>query len=100
MKKLLVPTALLIATSLPSFLYADVEQTQVAEDKIKIAYKAEDTRSELGRKEIEKQIREAAEKVCGEQDLRRAGSLGQVSENRRCYAKAVESGMNALARAA
>ena len=100
MKKLLVPTALFVATSAPALLFANIEPTQVAEDKIKIEYKAEDLRSDLGRKEIEKQIRRAAEKVCGEQDLRRAGSLSQVSENRRCYARAVKSGMDALAKMA
>lgn len=100
MKKLIAPALLLIATSLSPLVFADVDQSQISMDKVKITFKTEDARTELGRKEIEKQIRKAAEKVCGDQELRRAGSLTQVTENRRCYARAIQSGMQALDRVA
>lgn len=100
MKKLIAPALLLITTSLSPLVLADVEQSQISIDEVKITFKNEDARTELGRKEIEKQIRKAAESVCGDQELRRAGSLLQVAENRRCYARAIQSGKQALDRVA
>jgi len=100
MKKLIAPAFMLIATSFSPLIFADVEQSEISLDKIKITFSTEDARTELGRKEIEKQIRKAAEQVCGEQELRRVGSLTQVAENRRCYARAIQSGMQALDRVA
>lgn len=100
MKNLIAPAFMLIATSLSPLVFADVEQSEISLDKVKITFNTEDARTELGRKEIEKQIRKAAEQVCGEQELRRVGSLTQVAENRRCYARAIQSGMQALDRVA
>jgi UrcA family protein len=77
-----------------------VEQSEISLDKIKITSSSEDARTELGLKEIEKQIRKAAEQVCGEKEPRRVGSLTQMAENRRCYARAIQSGMQALDRVA
>jgi UrcA family protein len=100
MKKLIAAAFMLIATSFSPLVFADVEKSEISLDKIKITFSTEDARTELGRKEIEKQIRKAAEQVCGEQELRRVGSLTQVAENRRCYARAIQSGMQALDRVA
>lgn len=100
MKKLIAPALLLITSSLSPLVLADVEQSQISIDKVKITFKTDNARTELGRKEIEKQIRKAAERVCGDQELRRAGSLSQVTENRRCYARALQSGKQALDRVA
>ena len=96
MKKLIAPAFMLIATSFNPLVFADVEQSEISPDKIKFTLSTEDARTELGRKEIEKQIRKAAEQVYGEQELRRVGSLTQVAENRTCYARAIQSEMQAL----
>ncbi|HAU23592.1 MAG TPA: hypothetical protein DCX09_02835 [Gammaproteobacteria bacterium] len=100
MKKLIAPAFMPIANSFSPLVFGDVEKSEISLDKIKITFSTEDARTELGRKEIEKQIRKAAEQVCGEQELRRVGSLTQVAENRRFYARAIQSGMQALDRVA
>ena len=66
-----------VAITLPGFTSITtiiVEQSEISLDKIKITSSSEDARTELGHKEIERQIRKAAEQVCGEKEPRRVSN--------------------------
>ncbi|MEZ5490290.1 MAG: UrcA family protein [Gammaproteobacteria bacterium] len=69
----------------------DAEQGQV-----RITYSPEMVSTAEGRETLERKIRQAAAKVCGPQDLRRAGSFSRMSANRNCYRKAVADAMNTI----
>ncbi len=49
-----------------------------------------------GRDAVERQIRNAAEAVCGSRDVRIAGSLSVLAENEECYERAVNDAMAQL----
>ena len=61
MKKLIAPAFMLIATSFSPLVFADVEQSEISLDKIKLTFSTEYARTDLGCEEIEKQIHKAAE---------------------------------------
>lgn len=96
MNKLIKPFAFIMAFTIPAIASADVEVNQIAEDEVRISYSAEEAATALGRAELERQIRRAAEKVCGAQGLSRAGSVRQFIENRNCYEKTVSDALKSI----
>ena len=89
MNKLIKPITLIMALAIPAIASAEVKLNQVAENEVRVTYSADDTATSYGRVVLEREIRRAAEQVCGAQDLRSAGSIGQVMKNRSCFEKAV-----------
>jgi UrcA family protein len=96
MNNLLKPITIMLALAIPAIASADIESNQLAENKVSVTYNANDTSTNYGRVELERQIRSAAEKVCGSRHLRQPGSVGQAVENRNCYNKAVKKALNAV----
>ena len=96
MNKLIKPITLIMALTIPAIASAEVKLNQVAENQVRVTYSADDAASRYGRVLLERQIRRAAEQVCGAQDLRSAGSIGQVMKNRSCYQKAVTDALSSI----
>lgn len=85
--------AIAAALAVPALANASLQVEQEAEDKVVITYETAAAATELGRAELERKVRQMAEKVCGSQELRITGSLSQLQENRACYENAVASAM-------
>lgn len=100
MNRLIRSFSLAVAIAVPSLSFASVEVQQIDEGKVSIVYNTEDASTEVGRAELELQVRRVAEKICGSQQLRIAGSLTQVQENRACYETAVSSAMEKIKKSA
>lgn len=49
-----------------------------------------------GRAKVEREIRNAAEEVCGSRDVRIAGSIAVAARNEACYEDALAQGMSQL----
>ena len=97
MNKFIKPIAFTMAFTIPAIASAHVELSKVTENEVLITYNADDAATSLGRIQLERQIRRAAEKVCGSRrDLRRAGSIRQLVENRSCYEKAVADALSSI----
>ena len=96
MNKLIKPITLIMALAIPAIASAEVKLNQVAENEVRVTYSADDAATSYGRVELERQIRRAAKQVCGAQDLRSAGSIGQVMKNRNCYQKAVTDALSSI----
>lgn len=90
MNTLIKPFALIVALGVPALASAEINSNQVAEEEVRITFNSADTQSSYGRIELERQVRRAAKKVCGEQALLRSGSFRQVTANRECLKKTVE----------
>ena len=92
------PFAFIMAFTIPAVASADVETKQVNVNEVVVTYNAVDVASRYGLLELERQIRRAAEQVCGEQDLvgGRTVSLRQLMDNRECYRAAVEKALNSV----
>jgi len=85
-----------MALTIPAIASAEVKSKQITEGEVRVTYNASDTATNYGRVELERQIRRAAKDVCGPQNLRRAGSLGQLMDNRNCYEKAVADALKSI----
>lgn len=96
MNTLIKPFALIIALSVPALASAEINSNQVAEAEVRITFNSADTNTSYGRIELERQVRHAARKVCGEQQLLRSGSFRQVTKNRECVKKTVEATLRKL----
>ena len=96
MNQLIKPFVLIMALTVPAIASAEVTLKQLTEQEVSVTYTADDAVTSTGRTALEFQIRRAAEKVCGSQNLLRAGSVRQVMENRRCYQKAVADALNSI----
>ena len=96
MNNLIKPFALIMTLTIPALASAEVQLSQVTENEVLVSYNADDADTSYGRVVLERQIRRAAEQVCGSQNLRLAGSIGQVMKNRSCYDKAVADALNAI----
>lgn len=96
MNTLIKPFALIVALSVPALASAEINSNQVAETEVRITFNSSDTSTSYGRIELERQVRNAAKKVCGEQQLLRLGSFHQVTENRECFKRTVESTLRKL----
>lgn len=87
---------LVMALTVPAIASAEVKLNQLTEEQVSVTYTADDAVSSSGRTALKFQIRRAAGKVCGSQNLRRAGSVRQLMENRNCYQKAVADALNSI----
>ncbi len=96
MNKLIKPFVCVMALTIPTLASADVESNQVNENEVVVTYNVAEATTESVSIELERQVRRAAEKVCGSQNLRRAGSIRQLMENRSCYEKAVSDALNSI----
>ena len=96
MNNFIKPFALVMALTIPAIASADVKANRVTEGEVHISYTTADATSSYGRKELERQIRRAAKKVCGVQSIQRARSVRQLMENRSCYDKAVADAMKSI----
>ena len=90
------PFALIFALTIPAIASAEVTTNHVTAGEVRITYTNADAASSYGRKELERQIRRAAAKVCGVQNTQRTRSVRQLMENRSCYDKAVANAMQSI----
>ncbi len=96
MRKFIAISTFMFAATIPALASADVEISKVTEGAVHITYNAQDLTNQYGRERLERLIRSAAEKVCGPQDLRRASSLKQMQENRKCYNDAIAQALGSI----
>ncbi len=96
MNTLIKPFAFLVALSVPALASAEINSDQVADTEVRITFNSADANTSYGRIELERQVRRAAKKVCGEQRAVRSGSFRQATENRACIKRAVEVTMRKL----
>jgi UrcA family protein len=98
MNNLLKPFAFIMAFTIPAVASADVETKQVSVNEVVVTYNTADVASTYGLLELERQIRRAAEQVCGEQDQvgGRTVSLRQLTDNRECYKAAVSKALSTV----
>ncbi len=98
MNKFIKPFACVMALTVPAMAAATVESNQLSVHEVKITYTNEDVATSYGLQELERQIRRAAEQVCGSpnQARGRVGSVRQVMENRRCYDNAVNEALQKI----
>ena len=94
MNKLIKPFTIILALTIPAIASTEVKMSQLTDSEVRVTYNADDTVTYYDRIELERQIRLAAEQVCGSQSLRQAGSIAQVVINRKCYQKAVADALN------
>jgi len=102
MNNLLKPALFALALTAPAIASADVETKQVEVNEVVITFNAADLASNTSRLELERQIRQAAEQVCGARTLAagQASTLREVMKNRECYKNAVEKALNGVESAA
>lgn len=93
MRKQIISIAVAAAFAVPSLASADVEIESVDENKVLVSYDLEEVSTEKGRAEIERQIRRAADRVCGPRTVREAGSFTASIRNRNCFKAAVADAM-------
>lgn len=62
-----------------------------------VQYERAELATNKGRQALERRLQNAAERVCGSQDLRHVHSLSRVARNRECYRTAVADAMSQLA---
>lgn len=96
MNRLIKSFAVAIAVTLPVVASASVEVKQIEEDKVSILYNKAAATTDSYRAELERQVRQVAEQVCGSQELRLAGSLRQLQDNKECFATAVSSALKEI----
>lgn len=90
MNTFIKPLTLVMALTIPALASATIGSDQLSEDQVRITYNAYDVKTDNGRVELERQIRRAAEKVCGAQRLMDTRSMIELRANRSCFNKAVE----------
>ena len=93
---LIKPFTLIVALSVPALASAEINSRQIAETEVRITFDSADTRTNYGRIELERQVRRAAKKVCGEQQPLRSGSFSQSTANRVCVKETVEATLRKL----
>jgi len=93
MRKLIKPTMFVMAFAIPAMASATVNSSQLSENQVEITYNSDDVRTESGRVELERQVRRAAEKVCGAQRLSESRSIRQLRENRNCFIETVDNAL-------
>jgi UrcA family protein len=96
MNTLIKPFTLIVALSVPALASAEINSRQIAETEVRITFDSADTRTNYGRIELERQVRRAAKKVCGEQQPLRSGSFSQSTVNRVCVKETVEATLRKL----
>ena len=88
--------AVAAAFAIPTLASADVDVETIDESKVVVTYDLKGVSTDQGREELERQIRRAADQVCGPRTLREAGTLQDVRHNRSCYKSAIESAMKSI----
>ena len=97
MNKLIKPLTFLMAFTVPVLAGANVESSQVTDNnEVVVTYDAFEATTEAGRIELERQVRRAAKKVCGPQNLRRTGDMRRWLANRDCYKNAVADALYSI----
>ncbi|GJM12244.1 MAG: hypothetical protein DHS20C12_06470 [Pseudohongiella sp.] len=96
MNTFIKPFAFIAALSIPALASAEINSDQVAEEEVRITYNSADISTSYGRVELERQVRRAARKVCGEQQPLRSGSFRQSTISRECVKKTVEETLRKL----
>lgn len=96
MRKQIFSIAVAAAFAIPSLASAEVEVQSIDEGKVLVSYDLKEVSTEQGRAELERQIRRAADRVCGPRTIREAGSFTQSMDNRNCYRAAVERALQAV----
>ena len=96
MNKLIKPFVCIMALTIPAIASANVESKQVSENEVLVTYDAYEATTEAGRNELERQVRRAAEKVCGPQNLSRSGDMRRWLQNRNCYKDAVAQALSSI----
>lgn len=96
MRKQIFALAAAAAVAIPALASTDVEIDAVADGKMLISYDLKKVSTEEGRAELERQIRRAANQVCGPRTVRQAGSLAMATANRNCFNDAVASALRTV----
>ena len=96
MRKQIFSIAAAAVFAIPTLANADVEIEPIDEGKVILTYDLKEISSNSGREELERQIRRAADQVCGSRNVREAGNLQQVRHNRACYKDAVTSALKSI----
>jgi UrcA family protein len=96
MKKQIYSIAVAVAFVVPSLASAHVDVEKVRENKIIVSYSADEAATPSGRAELVNEVRRAAEKLCGPQNLGRAGSLSELRENKSCFESAVAQALETI----
>lgn len=96
MNNFIKPLTIIMAIAVPAIASADIKVNQLAENEVSVTYDANDATTNYGREQLEREIRRAAEKVCGPQSLRKAISVGQLGKNRNCYKTSVAQAMKSV----
>lgn len=86
--------ALIVMVSAPALASADVKVSNITAGAVKTSYNADDILNKYGRMELEQQVRAAAGKECGPQELKSAVSVKRMIDNRNCYEKAVKAALS------
>ena len=93
MKTFIKPTMFVMAFAVPAIASATVNSSQLSENQIQITYNTEDMTTDRGRVELEREVRRAAEQVCGPQRLMGSRSVRQLRENRNCFTETVDNAL-------
>ena len=96
MNKLIKPIVCIMALTIPTLASADVESNQVNENEVVVIYNSAEATTESVSIELERQVRRAAKKVCGPQNLSRAGDTRRWLQNRDCYRNAVADALSSI----
>lgn len=89
MNTFIKPLTIVMALTIPALASASVDSNQLAENQVRITYNSHDATTEHGRVELVQEVRLAAEKVCGAQEMSKSRSLSELKENRNCFDKVV-----------
>jgi UrcA family protein len=79
--------------ALPMVASAGVISNQVDADRVVISFEAEDLNTVAGRTALEREIRGAAAKVCGEANYKKSRSLKNIAETRKCVESAISEAL-------
>jgi len=85
----------IFALTTPMMAGAVIKTESVNEDKAVILYSAHEMNSEAGRSQIERQVRDAARKICGPVNIQ-AGTIRQRVANKACYDEAVGNALDGV----
>ena len=89
-------TALVLTLTMPMLANAAIKTSQVSENKISVSYSQYDLKTATGRAAVERQVRQAARRICGPVGYTQAGSVKKVIVNKACFDEAVENAMDSV----
>jgi len=95
-RKQIFAIAVATTVAIPALASTDVEIDAAANGRMLISYNLKEVSTEEGRAELERQIRRAANLVCGPCAVREAGSLAMATANRSCFNAAVASALRTV----